>query len=178
MAGFSSRNKGGEAIPSFFKPSLPLKMGYALENVLMLLKNHGLREKDRSKIENAENLIALYSSEWGRRMSCTSLRTMADNKFNKKEFLLVTEDLIKLKKFCQEKSARLMIQLEKSPNVQDWGSLAEIVITRLTIFNKHRGNEALSILLSRYQKWKEQPKTLHDDDRNSMTSIEKKMIRR
>ena len=84
-------------------------MSYALENVLMLLKFHGLREKDKSKIENAENLIVLYNSEWGVRMSCTSLQTMADNKFNKKEFLPVTEDLIKLKNLCQEKSAKLMI---------------------------------------------------------------------
>ena len=51
----------------------------------MLLKNHGLLEKDRLKIENAENLIALYSSEWGVRILCTPLRAMADNKFNKKK---------------------------------------------------------------------------------------------
>ena len=123
LAGFSSRNKVEEAIPSFSKPSLPLKMGYALENMLIFLKNRGLREKDRLKIESAENLIALYSSEWGVRMLYTSLRTLADNKFNKKGLLPLTEDLIKLKKLCQEKPARLMIQLEKSPNVKHWRSL-------------------------------------------------------
>ena len=45
LAGITSKNKEGEAIPSFAKSSLPLKMVYALDSVLMLLKVIGLRQK-------------------------------------------------------------------------------------------------------------------------------------
>ena len=36
MAGYSLVNSDGERLPSFKTPSLPLKMGYALDSVLML----------------------------------------------------------------------------------------------------------------------------------------------
>ena len=140
MAGYSKQNHDGEFLPSFKVPSLPLKIGFALSSVFVLLKGIGLREKNNSMIEDATNLSQLYSGEWSTHVSSASLRTIADNNFNKKEYLPVTNDLLKIKQHCVEKMASLSKIVAESPEIKGWRELAEIVITRLTIFNKRRGN--------------------------------------
>ena len=178
LAGYVSKNSDGEDIPGFKKPSLPLKLGYALDNVLMLLKGIGLRRKDQDLIVNADNLTALYRSEWSVRISSASLRTLADNKFNKVELLPVTSDLLKVKIVCEESMERLVSKLKKKPMLPDWRELAEIIVCRITIFNKRRGNEASSVLLKKFVDRKQNQTTVHDDILESLTPLERKLMER
>ena len=60
----------------------------------------------------------------------------------------------------------------------DWRLLAEIIITRLTIFNKRRGNEVSSLLLKRYVDRNAHNKTIHEDILKSFTPLEKKLMNR
>ena len=49
------------------------------------MKGIGLWRKDQNLIVNADSLVSLYKSEWSVRISSASLRTLANNKFNKQE---------------------------------------------------------------------------------------------
>ncbi|XP_057291533.1 uncharacterized protein LOC130614143 isoform X3 [Hydractinia symbiolongicarpus] len=179
LAGYSLKNEDGEAVPSFKIPSLPLKMGYALDTILMLLKGIGLREKNDLYIRDSDNLLSLYKSEWHVKLSSASLRTLGDNKFNKQEFLPVTSDLLKLKVYCEERTSFLVSALkDKHDDLSAWRELAEVVITRITVFNKRRGNEASSLLLKKYTERKNKTGTVHDDILKSLTPLERKLMNR
>ncbi|XP_057310698.1 uncharacterized protein LOC130648660 [Hydractinia symbiolongicarpus] len=178
LAGYKSQNADGEMAPCFETPSLPLKLGYTLDSVCNLLHGYGLRTNDDVLIKNAINFLKLYQTEWPVRISSASLWTLAENKFNKTDVLPLTSDLLKLKVFCEKEIVRLCADLKKNVTVDVWRQLAEIVITRLTVFNKRRGNEPASILLKRYAARNDREKIMHDDIADSLSPIEKKLIDR
>ena len=178
LAGYTLKNCDGEGMPGFKKPSLPLKLGYALDNILVLMKGIGLRRKDQNLIVNADSLVSLYKSEWSVRISSASLRTLADNKFNKQELLPVTDDLLKVKQFCEDSIQHLVDKLKIKPTLPDWRELADIIVCRITIFNKRRGNEASSVLLKRFTSRKENNGTVHTDILESLTPLEQKLMER
>ena len=62
IAGYSQKNADGEFLPTFKIPSLPLKIGFALSSIFMLLKGLALRIKEPEVIEDATNLSQLYAS--------------------------------------------------------------------------------------------------------------------
>ena len=78
LAGFTNINRDGEKIPGFNKPSLALKIGYAIDNSLM--QGMGLRKGDDLLSDDAKTFHKLYLSEWSVRISSASLRSLADNK--------------------------------------------------------------------------------------------------
>ena len=174
---YTAKSVDGEYIPSFKKPSLPLKLGYALHNILMIMKGIGLRQKDHTLIENAQNMIQLYESEWSGKVSSASLRTLGDNKFQKAEMLPITSDLMKLRRYCEERLQ--FLSGKKELNIVDWREMAELIITRLTIFNKRRGNEVSSLLLKSYLNRNTTNKNaVHDDVYTSLTPLERKLMER
>ncbi|XP_057311013.1 uncharacterized protein LOC130648900 [Hydractinia symbiolongicarpus] len=104
---------------------------------------------------------------------------LGDNKFNKQEFLPVTSDLLKLKVYCEERTSFLVSALkDKHDDLSAWRELAEVVITRITVFNKRRGNEASSLLLKKYTERKNKTGTVHDDILKSLTPLERKLMNR
>lgn len=178
LAGYLTENAEGELLPTHKVPSFPLKMGYALDTIFFLVQGIRLREKDQTKIENSANLSALYSKEWSVRMSAAALRTLADNKFNKTEFMSVTNDQLLVKSYCATKLISLSKELEEGPSLEIWRQLAEVVVARLSIFNKRRGNEVSSVLLSRYINRKNYSSIAHDDVLKSQSPLEKKLMDR
>ena len=177
LAGYSATNKDGEMLPSFEIPSLPLKVGYALDSAAMLLQGIGLRRKQQNLVTDASNFQIIYNQEWSVKISSASLRTLADNKFNKNEVMPLTDDLLRLRNFCLEKIQALTLVLKKSPSLDKWRELAELVITRITIFNKRRGNEVSSLLVKRFQERKERHHA-HNDILQSLTPLEQQLMQR
>lgn len=143
----------------------------------MLMQGLGLKQGDDMLTENARKFQQLYKAEWSVRVSSASLRSLADNKFNKEELLPLTTDLLLIKKYCLEQIPKLVLEL-KCPTVETWRKLAEIVLTRITIFNKRRGNEPSSILLKRYVTRSSHAKVTHSDIYDSLSELEKKLLDR
>ena len=159
-------------------PSLPLKIGYALDSVASLVHGYGLRQNDDCIVKDATGFQQLYQHEWSVRISSASLRTLADNKFNRLDILPVTSDLMKLISFCEDAISTLSQQLKKKSTTEVWRQLAETVLTRLTIFNKRRGSEPSSILLKRFEERKNREKFTHGDIMESLSPLEKKLVDR
>lgn len=77
LAGYQHLNEEGELVPTFKVASLPLKMGYALDNVVLLMNGVGLKQGNKTLQKNASNFSVLYKSEWSVKLSSASLRTLA-----------------------------------------------------------------------------------------------------
>ena len=178
LAGFTSINGDGEKIPGFQKPSLALKIGYAIDNSLMLMQGMGLRKGDDILADHAKKFHKLYLSERSVRISSASLHSLADNKFNKEDLLPLTSDLLLLKQYCENRTKILVKTVAEMPTLETWRELAEVILTRITIYNKRRGNEPSSLLLKRYQEKSSHSKVVHSDITDSLSSLEKALLKR
>ncbi|XP_057303145.1 uncharacterized protein LOC130640517 [Hydractinia symbiolongicarpus] len=178
LAGFTNTNNDGEKVPAFNKPSLALKLGYALENCAMLLQGLGLRKGDDTIVVKAQKFQKIFQSEWSVRISSASLRSLADNRFNKDDILPLTSDLLLLKSYCDKRLQEVLKEIKITPSRDLWRELADIILTRVTVFNKRRGNEPSSILLSRYTSRNSRSNVVHGDILETLSTLEKKLMNR
>ena len=120
----------------------------------------------------------LYQHEWPVLISSASLRALGDNAFCKKEIMPLTSDLIKVKDYCVSKIKELSSILKEKVSLEVWRELADALITKLTIFNKRRGNEPSSILLKKYLDRAENVNTVHPDIVATLSSLEQQLMNR
>ena len=113
-------------------PSLALHVGYSLKKCVGIVRGKALREKDRGLLEDVE---------WNYRISHHSMTTLNDRKHNQPDLLPVTSDLRLLKEYITLKIVSLSSQLQSAsrPDVRTWRELSEMVLNRLILFNKRRG---------------------------------------
>jgi len=83
--------------------------------------------------------------EWKAKISAVCHRTLDDNKFHREILLPITENLLKVRTFLKEQIPIITDRLRMTKCVEDWRYLAELVGTRLTIFNRRRGNEVYQL---------------------------------
>jgi len=150
LGGYSIQTKDGEPVSSFSTPSVPLKLGYTLEKCANLLRGKGIKTRDIDLENEASRFLDIFKLEWSTRVSSVSLKTLGTNKFEKVQLLPVTEDLLKVKEHLTKGIGILTRELSKNPSLLVWRSLAEMVGTRLTMFNRRRANEVYNILVDRY----------------------------
>ena len=112
----------------------------------------GLKKSDDILQKKAAEYCILYKLEWSTKLSSASLRTLADNKFKKIQLFPTTEDLLKLKKFCDNETLRLQKILRNSEvvSVVDWLELAQLTMPTILVFNKRPANEPSNLLLERF----------------------------
>ena len=178
LGGFSLRNEDGENISYFATPSLPLKIGYSLEKCCSLLKGIGIKQKDPIMQLDAVQFQDLFNLEWVAKISTVCLKTMDENKFNKVTLLPLTEDLLKVRSHLKVKIPEVTAKLNSDPCLEDWRYLAELVGTRLTIFNRRRGNEVYQLLVSKFTSRNQTKEAEIEEIKNSLTSIEKRLMQR
>ena len=178
LAGFSLVNGDGENITSFATPSLALKIGYTLDKCLSLVRGISIRRKDERLQKIASDFAELFKLEWVSQISSICLKTMDTNKFNKVTLLPITEDVLKVRAFLKEEIVSTTGKLQQNPCVENWRNLAELVGTRLTIFNRRRGNEVYQMLIVKFCNRNERTNAEIKEIRSSLTGLEKRLIKR
>ena len=141
----------------FKRPSLVLLIGNILLKCCQVKKGEAIRADDEISIKDVDRFMSLYASDWSNSMSCPSLAALKTASYNKPVELPSTSDLMKLKAYTEENMKHLTEKLKKQPQKQHWRALAEIVLTRLLVFNKRRASEPAKVELSQYvnrPKWK------------------------
>ena len=178
LGGFSLQNKEGENVASFSVPSLPLKIGYSLEKCCSLLNGIGIKSKNPSLSKDAVEFLQLFKLEWVAQISTVCLKTMDTNKFNKVMLLPLTEDLMKVRTFLKQDISKNLKLLNEDHSIESWRALAEALGTRLTIFNRRRGNEVFQVLASRFSdrhKWRDAEMA---EIKESLTPLERRLMDR
>ena len=178
LTGYKFKNDDGERLPVFETPSLALKIGYGLDHLLMLLHGIGIGASKDEMVQASISMQKLYKHEWPVLISSASLRTLGDNAFTKKEIMPLTTDLLKVKDFCSKRTDELCSILKNKVSLEIWRELAETIITRLTIFNKRRGNKPSSLLLKKYIGRDENLKTVHHDIVSTLSPLEQQLMDR
>ena len=78
------------------KPSLALKAGQLLKKVAELKKGQAIRVRDTEMKSDVSDFINLYEGEFTDAVSAIAHQTLSERKYNKKDVLPLTADLIKL----------------------------------------------------------------------------------
>lgn len=133
--------------PQFEVPSLALKLGHALKKCLNIHRGMALRNGDLRKNELCMSFLQLMEMEWNNKISSCALSTMNKRKFNHKELLPLTEDLLILTKFLNQEIERLTNKLSLDVDYKTWRTLASCALTRIILFNKKRSGEAAKMTM-------------------------------
>jgi len=133
----------------FHNPCFATKVGHCLHKCAHVKRGLALRGKDDIMLEEAEQFIKLFSSEYTDLISSAAAATLSTRKNHLLEFP-DEEDLIKLKKYQLQRQAELKEQLATTVTQDVWRELAEVVLSRVIVFNGRRGNEAALLKISTF----------------------------
>lgn len=178
LGGYSLQDKNGEKIPSFSKPSLPLKMGYVLEKCCELVKGIAIKRNEEKLRQKAENFSNLYSLEWKYQISSISLKCLDDNRFEKTQLLPTTEDLLVVRDYLKTEIPKASDALVDLPTTDSWRRLAELVGIRLTMLNRRRISEVFGMLLSKYSSREKNKESEMNEIKKSLTPLETRLLNR
>ena len=116
--------------------------------------------------------------EWCGRINTAALRTMDDSKFNRITLLPITDDLLIIRTHVQTEIPKLTARLNDSKTLFDWRTLAEVVGSRLTIFNRRRGNEVYQMLIKKFKSRNERKESEIEEIKLSLSPLEKRLMQR
>jgi len=162
----------------FRKPSLGLRLGHSILKCAHIKRGMAIRLNDALAKDEADRFINLHVGEWADAVSTTALTSLKLLKDRKADTLPSTSDLVKLQKYQKEQISMLTCQLSTAPDAQTWRRLAEIILTRIVVFNKRRGGEASKLLLSSYvdrPNWKADGNV---EFQNSLKPMERQLLSR
>ena len=163
---------------AFKTPSLAVQLGYLLIKTRNVKRGWALRCQKEANRLAAETFLSLVKSEWTDAVSSCALNTLKRRKDQSVQILPLTEDLVKVKRRMLKEMTMKTRDLSSSPEYTAWRKLAQVMMSRLILFNKRRGGEVSRPLLKSYQdkpKWEE---GMNKEILDSLQGLELALIKR
>ena len=117
-----------------------------------------MRQKSKDLKEDADSFVELLNCEWAQKVSSVAIRGLSENQFNKTPILPLTSDLVELRKFLVAEIPVATACLRSIATLENWRTLAELVLSRIILFNKCRGNEGSKMKVEQFTnlpKWRD-----------------------
>lgn len=109
-----------EVTNSYKNPSLALKIGHLLKKCAKLAKSEALINGDVEQGSRADNFLTLCEEEWTDEISSSALQTLTKNNMNKGHLLPLSEDIMQLKTFLDQKTDSLLENLHERFDKDEW----------------------------------------------------------
>lgn len=142
----------------FNKPETAKKVGQLLNKLADLKNGKAVKERNLKERQESLDFSELYKVEWTDRISSIPHQTTKERRFNKKDMLPVTEDLIKIQIFLEMKIKECTEMLKQETSLTNWKNLAKVCLVKVQTFNFRQGNESSKMLVETYKKrakWRE-----------------------
>lgn len=163
--------------PQFNIPSMALKLGHSLRKCIAVEKGSCIRKGDVKGLERLTDLLTLMDLEWSIRVSSNALNTLHIKKINSVELLPLTEDLVKLNTFLNNKIVFHRKALELAPTKYDqWRKLALYVLCKIVLFNKRRSGEAARMKVENYTSRPNWSQCGTAEYKESMSDLERQLV--
>jgi len=158
----------------FKNPNLALKVGHSLGKLAKLKLGSAIRSRDVEAKADAEAFIALFDAEF---TDAVASRAHASVKIMPRRLQEFPDsaDLTLLKNYIIETTEKLSRSLNETPSQHYWRELAEVMPTRLLVFNGRRGSEVADLKLTEYDK---RTNKVHSNVWDNMSEIEREMMNR
>lgn len=137
-------------VKMFKKPEMGKKIGHLIKRMANFKIGKAIRERDTISRQEATDFLTLHEVEWTEKVSSIAHQTTKEKRFNKKDMLPVTEDLISLQKFLDTKLREYTTLLNTEKTISNWRNFAKILLCKVQSFNFRRGNEASKMLLAKF----------------------------
>ena len=133
----------------FSNPSMVLKLGHLLVKLALLKIGLGIRTRDKEQRKDAKAFLALHKGAFTDALASAALSSQKQMGNTLLDFP-DEDDLRKLKSYQESLAVTLTEKLVNNPDVTTWRELAEIVLSRLLVFNGRRGSEVAQLLVKDY----------------------------
>ena len=133
----------------FKNPCFVTKVGHGVLKCCNIKRGIAIRDGDSVTTTVCDNFERLYRSEYSDSLSGPALTNIAQRKNHLSEFP-DEEDFIRLRDFLKTKMDEKKASLREEASAAVWRDLAELVMTRLVVFNARRGGEAALLKLTAY----------------------------
>ena len=127
----------------FSNPSIVLKLGHSLIKLALLKIGLGIRTHEKEQHKDAKAFLALHKEEFTHGLASaasSSQKQMGNTLLDFPD----EDDLRKLKLYQESLAVTLTEKLVNNSDVTTWRELAEIILSRLLVFNAIRGSEVAS----------------------------------
>ncbi|OWF54306.1 hypothetical protein KP79_PYT19773 [Mizuhopecten yessoensis] len=124
-------------------PSMPLKLGHSIQMCAKILKSAGLIKQNKSKQQETESFLSLYTDDWNARVFAKALETLHVKKFNKANILPTVEVLSTFHHRYLGEEAERHLQ-DKNSNLN---YLTEVRLAQMISFNRKRSGEAERMMM-------------------------------
>ena len=130
--------------------SLPLKLGYSLKRMSMLLESHALMEGDKKAAEEASTFRKIYDMKWCELVSGDCQKTLTEARWNAPMLLPLTEDVKKIHNYLEAKQEQYSEDLKATVSTETWKMLSKVTQTLILLFNRRRQGEMSKMPLSAF----------------------------
>ena len=152
-------------------PPLALKVGQSLVKCALILKAERIqRGEDTTRVCR---FLDLYDLEWTDQVARGALATLKEKRWNKPPLIPLTGDVQELHQYLDTElaSRKARLQVEASPMTHK--AFAEVVLSRLMLFNRRRQGEAGRMTIEDFSK-RRAPKA-DDDVVDCLSPLEKEL---
>jgi hypothetical protein len=156
-------------------PNLALTLGHYIKQSFLLKISLGIENEDQPMIHQGQSFKILYETHWNNLVSSVANRRQKLRQINKQVKIPSTSDLVTLKNYCVEQ-LKLIMEMSKTPvDTYQWNKAADLLLVRITIFNKRRIAEVQEIKESDF---KASPLEANSDLLASLDVTEQALARR
>lgn len=175
LCGMNITNDGRR---EFQTPSLALRLGHLLKKLGAAKQGFCLRNDDLDGLKEAESFGKLLQSEWTDTVATNAHNTLKRRKDQSVQLLPITEDLRSLRTYQMKEMRQCIDSLQDSPDYSTWRKLAQLTMTRMTIFNKRRGGEVSKMLLETYKTRPDWKSLTNEEVMRSLQPMERTLLKR
>lgn len=123
------------------RPSLGVKLGHSLKTVGDILIGNYVKAENEVAANRVRSFLGLVSSEWNHYVSHRARTNLEENKWNKKEMIPLTEDIIALQKYLKSTEENAREKLIQGPDPKAYIMLRETLLSQIILFNRRRQGE-------------------------------------
>ena len=126
-------------------PTEALKMGFDLMKLVDIKEGFALKKggSGHAAIEkqDCKSFFRLMKIEWTAKVSKLAHNSLRERHLNKKVYLPLGEDLVKLAEYLKEELGKIQEELGSPPDYQIYKKVTMLVQARLLLYNKRRSGE-------------------------------------
>jgi hypothetical protein len=138
-------------------PSVPPRLCSALKKCASIVKSNTIKDKSLTQEQKKEvtasidDFLFLMDKDWATEVGTNSEKSRKKLKVTKKDLLPDPEDIRKMSKYINDMCPLLIERLKQLPTVNNYETLAKLIIVHIIILNRRRPNETVEITLETYQ---------------------------
>lgn len=152
-------------------PSLALKLGHSLKAACDIVIGQHIKAEDELAANRVRNFLGLVAAEWDLYVSRHARTNLEEERWNKKDMIPLTEDVMKLQKVLKSTEEEAKDKLLNGPNPTAYETLSECLLAQIILFNRRRQGEAAKMPLVTYRdRAAEQP---NEDIMKCLSRLEK-----